>query len=242
MLRRGQPASGSNVRNCRRPGDRARRPCVRSASSCQQGELDLWVAVQPHAKLIADWASSGFRMVLLSVAVVWGHRRALPDHHLSKDIMAHTASEIRIQSLRIRKWMHVIFCVLYVSAAVFCAIKQILVGVILLVVFAVVSGIVVRRSIAELSRLSDNEPTPAYGPSQQNMTPAQLQSRAHKLRLRTWASIVAAAIFTSGALFFVLRQNVIAALPLIGLTAISALIINRSAEELLRLREGEPEA
>jgi len=48
--------------------------------------------------------------------------------------MAHTASELRIQSLRIRKWMHVVFCVLYVSAAVFCAIKQILVGVILLVV------------------------------------------------------------------------------------------------------------
>jgi hypothetical protein len=65
-------AGKANVRFCRRPGDRASRPCVRSASSCQQGELDLWVAVQPHAKLIADWASSGFRMVLLSVAVVWG--------------------------------------------------------------------------------------------------------------------------------------------------------------------------
>jgi hypothetical protein len=156
--------------------------------------------------------------------------------------MAHTASELRIQRLRIRKWMHVVFCVLYVSAALFCAITQILVGAILLVVFAAVSGIVVRRSVEELSRLRDNEPSPAYGPSRQNMTLVQLQSRAHTLRVRTWSSIVAAAIFTSGALFFLLRQNVIAALPLIGLTAISARIITRSAEEGLRLREHDPEA
>lgn len=154
--------------------------------------------------------------------------------------MAHTASEIRIQSLRIHKWMHVVFCVLYVSAAVFCAIKQILVGVILLVVFAVVSGIVVRRSIAELSRLRDNGPNPAHGPSQENIKLVQLQSRAHGLRIRVWSGIVGAATFTLGALFFVLRQNVIAALPLIGLAAISARIINKSAEELLGLREREP--
>jgi 4-hydroxybenzoate polyprenyltransferase len=164
---------------------------------------------------------------------------------MSKDIMAHTASELRIQKLRIRIWLRVAFCVLYVSAAIFCVFIHTLdslVGAILLVAFAVINVIIIRRSIEELSRLRDNEPSPAYGPSQPNMTLAQLQSRAHKLRLRTWSSIVAAAIFTSGALFFVLRQNVIAALPLIGLTAISALIINRSAEELLRLGEGEPEA
>jgi hypothetical protein len=159
--------------------------------------------------------------------------------------MAHTASELRIQRLRIRIWLRVAFCVLYISAALFCVYIHTLdslVGAILLVGFAVINVIVIRRSVEELSRLRDNEPYPANSSSMQNMTVAQLQSRAHELRVRTWSSIVAAAIFTSGALFFVLRQNVIAALPLIGLTAISARIITRSAEEGLRLREHDPEA
>jgi hypothetical protein len=164
---------------------------------------------------------------------------------MSKDIMAHTVSELRIQKLRIRIWLRVAFCTLYISAALFCAFIHTLdslVGAILLVAFAVINGIVIRKSVKELSLLRDNHPNPAYGPSQQNLTVAQLRSRAHKLRVRTWSSIVAAAIFTSGALFFVLRQNVIAALPLIGLTALSARIITRSAEEGLRLREHDPEA
>ena len=159
--------------------------------------------------------------------------------------MAHTASELRIQRLRIRIWLRVASCILYVSAAIFCAFIHTLdslVGAILLIAFAVINIIVIRRSVEELSQLRDYEPYPAYSPSMQNMTVAQLQSRAHKLRVRTWSSIVAAAIFTSGALFFVLRQNVIAALLLIGLTAISARIITRSAEEGLRLREHDPEA
>jgi hypothetical protein len=164
---------------------------------------------------------------------------------MSKDIMAHTVSELRIQKLRIRVWLRAAFCILYISAAMFCAFKHSLdslVGATLLVVFAAINGIVIRKSVKDLSLLRGNQPNPAYGPSQQNLTAVQLQTRAHKLRVRTWLSIVAAAIFTSGALFFVLRQNIIAALPLIGLAGVSALIINRSAEELLRLREHEPKA
>jgi hypothetical protein len=164
---------------------------------------------------------------------------------MSKDIMAHTVSELRIQKLRIRIWLRVAFCILYISAALFCAFihsLDSLVGAILLVVFGAINGIVIRKSVKELSLLRDNEPHPVNSSSMQHMTVAQLQSRGHKLRVRTWSSIVAAAIFTSGALFFVLRQNVIAALPLIGLTAISARIITRSAEEGLRLREHDPEA
>jgi len=159
--------------------------------------------------------------------------------------MAPNASELKIQSLRIRIWLRVAFCILYVAAALFCAFihsLESLIGAILLVAFAAINGIVIRRSKEELSRLRDNEPNPDCGTDMQNMTLAQLQTRAHELRVRTWSSIVAAAMFTSGALFFVLRQNIIAALPLIGLAAISARIITRSAEEGLRLRECGPQA
>lgn len=155
--------------------------------------------------------------------------------------MAPSGSERRTQRLRIRKWSHVLFFGIYVSVSLFFAYIQFLVGAIMLVAFAVMSAIVIRKSVKELQGLKDKEWNPGYGLSNIDLTLGQLQTRVHKLRIRSWSAIGSSAIFASGALFFTFRQNVVAALPLIGLSAISGLIIIRSTEEELMLRERDPE-
>ena len=61
--------------------------------------------------------------------------------------MTSNESELRIQKLRIRTWCHIVLAAIYVSGALFFAIKQIVIGAILLVGFTAMSAVIVTRSV-----------------------------------------------------------------------------------------------
>lgn len=73
-------------------------------------------------------------------------------------MMISKQSQLRIKQLRVRAWFHIVTAVVYVSGALFCAIKDIIVGVVLFIVFTVVSIRIVVKSAEELSRLNEDDP------------------------------------------------------------------------------------
>lgn len=74
------------------------------------------------------------------------------------------------------------------------------------------------------------------------MTTKQIQLRIEQLRIRAWFHIVSSVVYVSGALFFALKHVIVGVLLFIAFTALSGRIIVKSAEELSRLNEQEPDA
>ena len=71
--------------------------------------------------------------------------------------MTSKQSKLRIQQLRIRVWIRIATTFVYVSFAVFLAIKHVMVGVLILSVFAAISARTIVKSAEELSKLMDRE-------------------------------------------------------------------------------------
>lgn len=67
-------------------------------------------------------------------------------------------SQLRTRQLRIRVWVHIVIAFVYVSFAVFLAIKHVIVGVLIFVLFTVISARIIVKSAEELSRLDEHEP------------------------------------------------------------------------------------
>jgi hypothetical protein len=67
-------------------------------------------------------------------------------------------SQLRIRQLRIRVWAHIVIAFVDVSFVSFLAIKHVMVGVVILIVFAAISARIIVKSAEELSRLNEHEP------------------------------------------------------------------------------------
>jgi len=65
--------------------------------------------------------------------------------------------QLRIQQLKIRVWIRIATAFVYVSFALFLAIKHVMVGVLIFSVFAGISARTIVKSAEELSKLKDRE-------------------------------------------------------------------------------------